>query len=71
MQITQMQPTQQPVLFLTTAEVMQRYRISSTATLWKWKKKLGFPQPVNNGRFYNIQSLENWDKQQLQACELN
>jgi predicted DNA-binding transcriptional regulator AlpA len=57
----------QAPLFLNTKEVMARYRISSTATLWKWRKNLGFPDPIHNGRFYNLSSLERWDQQQLSA----
>jgi len=41
---------QQEPLFLNTKEVMVRYRIGSTATLWKWRKTLGFPNPIHNGR---------------------
>ena len=55
----------QPVLFLTTSEVMTRYRISSSATLWKWRRKMGFPQPIHNGRFYNLAELEKWDELQI------
>jgi hypothetical protein len=44
---------------------MVRYRIGSTATLWKWRKTLGFPNPIHNGRFYNIQALKKWDEEQL------
>jgi predicted DNA-binding transcriptional regulator AlpA len=56
---------QQEPLFLNTKEVMVRYRICSTATLWKWRKNLGFPNPIHNGRFYNIQALKKWDEEQL------
>lgn len=58
---------QQELLFLNTKEVMVRYRISSTATLWKWRKTLGFPAPIHNGRFYNKQALEKWDVLQLNS----
>jgi predicted DNA-binding transcriptional regulator AlpA len=51
--------------FLNTKEVMVRYRISSTATLWTWRKNLGFPDPISNGRFYNKKALEMWDEKQL------
>ena len=56
---------QQELLFLNTKEVMVRYRISSTATLWTWRKNLGFPDPISNGRFYNKKALEMWDEKQL------
>jgi hypothetical protein len=55
----------QEPLFLNTKEVMVRYRINSTATLWNWRKALGFPAPIHNGRFYNIQALNQWDEKQL------
>ncbi|UAL42175.1 hypothetical protein K8B83_14970 [Shewanella inventionis] len=59
--------TQQEPLFLKTKEVMERYRIRSSATLWKWRKELDFPAPIHNGRFYNIQALEKWDEKQLSS----
>ncbi|MCH4294195.1 helix-turn-helix domain-containing protein [Shewanella sp. 3B26] len=61
-------PTQQPQ-FLTTKEVMQRYRIASPATLWNWRKRLGFPGPVHHGRFYSLRQLEAWDLAQEQSAE--
>ena len=59
----------QPVLFLTTSEVMTRYRISSSATLGKWRRNLGFPQPIHNGRFYNLAELEKWDELQVATAK--
>ncbi|WP_281647939.1 hypothetical protein [Parendozoicomonas sp. Alg238-R29] len=47
--------------YLTVDEVKERYRIKSTATLWKWREYKGFPNPIN-GRIYSIESLDAWDK---------
>lgn len=53
--------------FLTTQEVMDRYKIKSKATLWKWRQSLGFPKPVHNGRHYELKQLAQWDEQQRAA----
>jgi predicted DNA-binding transcriptional regulator AlpA len=58
----------QDTQFLTTKEVMTRYRISSSATLWKWRRNDGFPMPVHNGRHYLKASLERWDEMQQAAA---
>ncbi|GAB1102415.1 helix-turn-helix transcriptional regulator [Shewanella algae] len=54
-------------LFLTTKEVMERYRLSSPTTLWNWRRKIGFPAPIHNGRFYSRKQLEAWDREQEAA----
>lgn len=54
--------------FLTTKEVMTRYRISSSATLWKWRRNDGFPAPIHNGRHYLKASLDKWDEKQQVAA---
>lgn len=61
------QQIQEP-LFLTTKEVMTRYRISSSATLWKWRRNDGFPAPIHNGRHYLKASLDKWDEKQQVAA---
>ncbi|MCS6160390.1 MULTISPECIES: helix-turn-helix transcriptional regulator [Shewanella] len=61
------QQMQEP-LFLTTKEVMTRYRISSSATLWKWRRNDGFPAPIHNGRHYLKASLDKWDEKQQVAA---
>lgn len=61
------QQIQEP-LFLTTKEVMTRYRISSSATLWKWRRNDGFPAPIHNGRHYLKASLNKWDEKQQVAA---
>lgn len=61
------QQMQEP-LFLTTKEVMTRYRISSSATLWKWRRNNGFPAPIHNGRHYLKASLDKWDEKQQVAA---
>ncbi|MBP6520519.1 MULTISPECIES: hypothetical protein [unclassified Shewanella] len=55
-------------LFLTTKEVMTRYRISSSATLWKWRRNDGFPAPIHNGRHYLKASLDKRDEKQQVAA---
>ncbi|EGT3625631.1 MAG: helix-turn-helix domain-containing protein [Gammaproteobacteria bacterium] len=66
-QSTVVQQMQEP-LFLTTKEVMTRYRISSSATLWKWRRNDGFPAPIHNGRHYLKASLDKWDEKQQVAA---
>ncbi|QQK59663.1 AlpA family transcriptional regulator [Shewanella sp. LC6] len=61
------QATNEP-LFLTTKEVLERYRIKSKVTLWKWRKEAGFPEPIHNGRHYAKDSLDKWGEQQKQAA---
>ncbi|MGE6647979.1 helix-turn-helix transcriptional regulator [Shewanella colwelliana] len=58
----------QETLFLTTKEVMTRYRIRSSATLWKWRRNDGFPAPIHNGRHYLKASLDKWDEKQQVAA---
>ncbi|MCU7962780.1 helix-turn-helix domain-containing protein [Shewanella sp. SM20] len=57
------QQIQEP-LFLTTKEVMTRYRISSSATLWKWRRN----DAIHNGRHYLKASLDKWDEKQQVAA---
>ncbi|BDM64584.1 hypothetical protein NFHSH190041_20360 [Shewanella sp. NFH-SH190041] len=57
-------------LFLTTEEVLQRYRIKSKVTLWNWRKKLGFPAPVHHGRFFVTAQLREWDKTQMSGTNV-
>ncbi len=53
--------------FLTTQEVMDRYGIRSKATLWKWRHTLNFPNPIHNGRHYDLLQLNAWDEAQRAA----
>lgn len=54
--------------YLTTDEVLNRYRLKSKVTLWNWRKKLDFPDPIHFGRFYSAAQLEEWDKKQLNVA---
>ena len=49
-------------LWFTTAEVMQRDGIRGTATLWRWRKTKGFPNPLHGG-MYNIEEIERWERE--------
>ena len=51
--------------FLTTKEVLERYRLKSAVTLWNWRKKMNFPDPIHNGRFYSAAQIKKWDSVQI------
>lgn len=55
------------IKFLTTKEVLERYKISP-ATLSRWRKNLGFPEPIINRRHYLIDAIDAWDEQQNKAA---
>ncbi len=52
--------------FLNTKEVKARYGISSSVTLFNWRKKKGFPQPIS-GRYYPVEQIEKWEQEQGRA----
>ena len=53
----------EPAKYLTTKQVKERFRFSSSVTLHNWRKKRGFPNPIN-GRLYSITEIEQWEKEQ-------
>ena len=57
----------EPTKYLTTKQVKQRFQFTSSVTLHNWRKKKGFPNPIN-GRLYSIAEIEKWEiKQQGQG----
>ncbi len=53
----------EPAKYLNTKQVKQRFQFTSSVTLHNWRKKKGFPNPIN-GRLYSIAEIEQWEKQQ-------
>ena len=46
--------------YLTTKQVKERFKIKSNVTLYNWRKKKGFPEPIC-GRLYSVNDIEKWE----------
>ncbi|WP_448216248.1 helix-turn-helix transcriptional regulator [Endozoicomonas sp. 2B-B] len=49
--------------FLNVKEVKDRYGFSSSVTLYNWRKKKGFPNPIS-GRYYSLEKIKKWEEEQ-------
>lgn len=50
-------------LYLSAAQVRQRYGNISDMTLWRWLKNNSFPKPrkINERRYWDATDLDAWD----------